>query len=104
MEEAELTYRRTGDALVFFPLLYTLTVVFYFTFLSGSVKLSDVFPWFFYLYFPAVAVSIFFTVRTLIHLFSRNGSVPPCMKALWVVLLLLANPIALPVYRLHRMG
>jgi len=99
-----MTGRRTGDVLVFFPLFYTLTLVFYFTFLSGSVKLSDVFPWFFYLYFPAVVISIFFTVRTMIHLFSRKATVPPFMKVLWVVLILLANPLSLPVYRFQQMG
>ena len=97
-----MTYRRTGNVLVFFPLLYTLTVVLYFAFLPGSVKLPDVFPWFFYMYFPAVVISVFFTVKALIHLFSLRKSAATLNIVLWVILILLLNPIAVPVYRYLR--
>lgn len=98
-----MTCRRWGDVLVFFPLLYALTVIFYFTFLSGSVKLSDVFPWFFYFYCAAVAVSIFFTVKTMLHLFNGNSAGHPALKIFWTILILLVNPIAVPVYRFFLM-
>lgn len=101
METEEM--KRTGSVLVLFPALYSVAITAYFAFLTERVKLSDVLPWFFYLYFPVVVISVLFTVISIIHLFRNKAETTLKARILWTLLMLLANPFALPVYRFSRM-
>ncbi len=100
---AKKALTRAGDILVFFPLVHSIATVLYFTFLSGKIRLSDVFPWLFWFYFPALLVVLFFIVTSMIHLFSGGSADRARGKVLWVLLFILAPALALPSYRFTRM-
>ncbi len=94
---------RAGDILVFLPLAHFLATVCYFTFLTGEIKLSDVFPWLFWFYFPAVLAAVFFIAVSMLHLFSEGSQDGRTGKVLWTMAFFLVTAPALPLYRFTRM-
>jgi len=104
MEKGEMRRRPAADILVMIPGLYGLAVTCYFTFLTGTVPLSRVFPWFFYLWFPAVIIAMFFLVLSLYHLLGKRSGASCMEKISWIVSFILFTGIALPLYRFTVMG
>lgn len=100
---AKKVLTRAGDILVFLPLVHSIATILYFTFLTGEIKLSDVFPWLFWFYFPGVLAALFFIVVSMLHLFSERSQDGRVGKVLWTMAFFLVTAPALALYRFTRM-
>lgn len=96
---AKKVLSRAGNILVFLPLAHAIATILYFTFLAGEIRLSDVFPWLFWSCFPAVLAALFFMVRSIIHLLSKDPRNGKAARVFWVLSFFLFTAISLPVYR-----
>lgn len=95
--------RLAGDILILLPGIWGSWVIVYFTFLTGIVPLSDVFPAFYYLYFPFQVFTVVLIGFFLKHLFDKANAVPVKERVLWIAFVFLFTGVALPVYRYTRM-
>jgi|GEM_PF-2054836 len=100
---AKDTLTRAGNFLVFLPLAHSLATAWYFTLLTGEIKLSDAFPWLFWSYFPALLTVLYFIVTSMNHLFSRRSRESRTGTILWVLSFFLFTAVSLPAYRFARM-
>ncbi len=67
---AKDTLTRAGSFLVFLPLAHSLATAWYFTLLTGEIRLSDAFPWLFQSFF------LFTGLALPVYRFTRMKATP----------------------------